>query len=179
MIDSGFVMRNPQRAPLSIVLQRATRRADSTTMTAPEPAMPAELPIECEPADALDAVRAGRACLVDIRQPFELELKGRIDEARHVPFFQFKVHLGLSLEEEEQEILDADAPDAADQQRFVANIEHLRQHRDAPLLLVCNSGRRSLIAAHLLRGIGYPLACSVHGGMHALLPLLQKAPAEG
>jgi rhodanese-related sulfurtransferase len=129
----------------------------------------ADAPIERSATEALALARQGAACLIDIRQPFELELKGALPDALHVPFFHFKQHLGLSLDEEEQEILDADAPGELDQREFIDNIEQLEQHRDVPLMLVCNSGRRSLIAAHLLRGIGYPQAYSVQGGMHALL----------
>ena len=129
----------------------------------------ADAPIECSAAEALALARQGAACLIDIRQPFELELKGTLPNALHVPFFLFKQHLGLNLDEEEQEILDADAPGELDRREFVGTIEQLEQRRDTPLLLVCNSGRRSLIAAHLLRGIGYPQAYSVQGGMHALL----------
>ncbi|EQD61888.1 rhodanese domain-containing protein, partial [mine drainage metagenome] len=70
----------------------------------------ADAPIECSAAEALALARRGAACLIDIRQPFELELKGTLPNALHVPFFLFKQHLGLSLDEEEQEILDADAP---------------------------------------------------------------------
>jgi rhodanese-related sulfurtransferase len=35
------------------------------------------------------------------------------------------------------------------------------------LLCVCNSGRRSLAAASLLRSLGYPKALSVAGGFQA------------
>lgn len=127
-----------------------------------------EATLECSADQALAMACEGAACLIDIRQTFELELKGALPGALHVPFFNFKQHLGLDLDEEEQEILDADAPSELDMRQFVGNIEQLEQRRDATLLLVCNSGRRSLIAAHLLRGIGYPRVYSVRGGMHAL-----------
>ena len=140
-----------------------------TPTSEPRAVVLADAPIERSASEALAMTRQGAACLIDIRQPFELELKGTLPNALHVPFFLFKQHLGLSLDEEEQEILDADAPGELDRSEFVENIQLLERRRDVPLLLVCNSGRRSLIAAHLLRGIGYPQACSVRGGMHALL----------
>jgi len=140
-----------------------------TPNSEPRAVVLADAPIERSASEALAMARQGAACLIDIRQPFELELKGALPDTLHVPFFHFKQHLGLSLDEEEQEILDADAPGELDRSEFVENIELLERRRDVPLLLVCNSGRRSLIAAHLLRGIGYPQACSVRGGMHALL----------
>jgi rhodanese-related sulfurtransferase len=153
-------------------IRRLRRRPMDPAMTQTSEAQavaPADAPIERGASEALTLARQGAACLIDIRQPFELEMKGTLPDALHVPFFHFKQHLGLRLDEEEQEILDADAPGERDQHAFIANIEQLEQRRDFPLLLVCNSGRRSLIAAHLLRGIGYPQACSVRGGMHALL----------
>jgi len=140
-----------------------------TPNSEPRAVLLADAPIERSASEALALARQGAACLIDIRQPFELELKGALRDALHVPFFHFKQHLGLSLDEEEQEMLDADAPSEQDRREFVANIQQLERSRDVPLLLVCNSGRRSLIAAHLLRGIGYPQAYSVRGGMHALL----------
>ena len=133
----------------------------------------ADAPLECDADAAFGLVQAGSAHMIDIRQPFELELKGALPGALHMPFFHFKQHIGMRLDDEEQELLDADAPREEDVLSFVQAIRELEQRRHDILLLVCNSGRRSLLAAHLLRGIGYPQAYSVRGGMHALLPLLQ------
>lgn len=146
----------------------------TTTAQREAPTMLPPMPLECTADEAVEKMRAGLAGLIDIRQVFELDLKGQVPGALHVPFFNFKQQLGLGLDEEEQEILDADTPSEADMQRFLHNIEELQQRRDTALLLVCNSGRRSLLAARLLREIGYPRTCSVSGGMHALLPLLQS-----
>lgn len=147
--------------------------AMTTTALRETTTTPSQMPLECTATAALDQMRAGQARLIDIRQTFELALKGPLPDALHLPFFNFKQQLGLGLDEEEQEILDADTPSAEDKQRFLRNIDKLQHHRDATLLLVCNSGRRSLVAVHLLREMGYPRTCSVFGGMHALLSLLQ------
>lgn len=130
------------------------------------------MPIECDAAEALVLARTGRGYLIDIRQPFELELKGVLPGALQVPFFHFKQHFGLELDDEEQELLDADAPQEDDALNFVHAVQQLQRRRNSMLLLVCNSGRRSLLAAHLLRGMGYQQAYSVRGGMHELASLL-------
>ena len=46
-------------------------------------------------------------------------------------------------------------------------INRLHHAHDNILLFVCNSGRRSLYAARLLRSMGYPKALSVAGGFQA------------
>ncbi len=46
-------------------------------------------------------------------------------------------------------------------------INQLHHVRDNILLCVCNSGRRSLYAAQLLRSLGYGKALSVAGGFQA------------
>jgi rhodanese-related sulfurtransferase len=47
-------------------------------------------------------------------------------------------------------------------------INPLHHARDKVLLFACNSGRRSLYAARLLRSMGYGNALSVAGGFQAL-----------
>ena len=51
--------------------------------------------------------------------------------------------------------------------RIVSMINQLHHGRDHLLLCICNSGRRSLAAASLLRSLGYPKALSVAGGFQA------------
>ena len=159
------------------MVRRAMRHRFRVTSPVILDAQPADTPadpsIECEADEALALVRAGAGHLIDIRQPFELELKGSLPGALQVPFFHFKQHLGLTLDEGEQELLDADAPQEEDVLSFLQAVRQLEQHRTSMLLLVCNSGRRSMLAAHLLRGMGYLRAFSVRGGMHALAALGQ------
>lgn len=116
---------------------------------------------------ALELCELGLATLIDIRQTFEIEMKGAIPGTVHVPLFEVKVMLGHPLTEDEQDILDAGTPKDMDAQGFFTTINQLHHTRDHLLLCVCNSGRRSLAAAALLRSLGYPKALSVAGGFLA------------
>lgn len=116
---------------------------------------------------ALELTRLGLATLIDIRQTFEIEMKGAIPDSLHVPLFEVKVMLGHVLTEDEQDILDAGEPKDMDAKSFFTMINQLHHERDHLLLCVCNSGKRSLSAALLLRSLGYPKALSVMGGFQA------------
>jgi Rhodanese-related sulfurtransferase len=80
----------------------------------------------------------------------------------------FKKSLGHALNEEEQELLDADLPSQQDTQHFFNLINGLHYDKDYILICVCNSGRRSLHAAQLLRALGYRRGFSLHGGYREL-----------
>lgn len=121
-------------------------------------------PLEISPSTAKELLKLGLASLIDIRQLFELEIKGRLSNATHIPFFEVKRGFGFNLTEEEQEILDADEPTNLDIRSFIKAINGLRQEGSQILLIVCNSGKRSLCATRLLRELGYPRTFSVHGG---------------
>ena len=58
-------------------------------------------------------------------------------------------------------------PKDIDARTFFTMINQLHHARDHLLLCVCNSGRRSLYAAQLLRSMGYRKALSVAGGFQA------------
>jgi rhodanese-related sulfurtransferase len=58
-------------------------------------------------------------------------------------------------------------PSARHVQTLFATINPLHHARDNILLCMCNSGRRSLYAASLLRSLGYAKALSVAGGFQA------------
>src|SRR6478609_10085860 len=88
---------------------------------------------EVTPQD-VDALPAGRAVLVDVREASEWE-QGHVPGARHVS----KSYI-------EQQI-EAAAPD-----------------RDAPVILYCAGGIRSLFAAQTLAGMGYTDVASMSGG---------------
>lgn len=111
-----------------------------------------------------ELVDIGLAVLLDIRQPFELEMEGAVDGAVSVPLFRLKQLLGKTLSEEEQELLDADEPDERDFQHFLSLINQHHVRQDQILLCLCNSGRRSLKAAQLLRDLGYARSLSVREG---------------
>ena len=116
---------------------------------------------------ALELCQLGLATLIDIRQNFEIEMKGAIPGAVHIPIFEVKLLLGHTLTEDEQDILDAGQPKDIDVQTFFSMINRLHHRSDHLLLCICNSGRRSLTAASLLRSLGYPKSLSVAGGFQA------------
>ena len=124
---------------------------------------------------AMELCRLGLATMIDIRQSFEIEMKGAIPDTVHIPMFEVKRMLGDSLTEDEQDILDAGQPKDMDAKSFFTMINRLHHARDHLLLCICNSGRRSLTAASLLRSLGYPKALSVAGGFQAWKKL--QAPA--
>jgi len=125
---------------------------------------------------ALELCRLGLGTLVDIRQTFEIEMKGAMPDTVHIPLFEVKRMLGHALSEDEQDILDAGQPKDMDVMSFFTMINQLHHGRDHLLLCVCNSGRRSLAAAALLRQMGYGKALSVAGGFQAWKKLQQAAP---
>ncbi len=116
---------------------------------------------------AMELCRLGLASMIDIRQSFEIEMKGAIPDTVHIPMFEVKLMLGHTLTEDEQDILDAGQPKDMDAQSFFKMINQLHHAREHLLLCICNSGRRSLTAASLLRSLGYPKALSVAGGFQA------------
>ena len=146
---------------------RATGRAQTA-----EPAA-----LEITLASATELCRLGLGTMVDIRQTFEIEFKGPMPGAVHIPLFEVKRLLGHTLTEDEQEILDAGKPTDIDVQSFFTMINQLHHVHDNILLCVCNSGRRSLTAASLLRSLGYPKALSVAGGFQAWKKLQAAPPA--
>jgi rhodanese-related sulfurtransferase len=123
--------------------------------------------VEISLPSALEMCRLGLATLIDIRQTFEIEMKGAIPDAVHIPMFEVKVMLGHSLTEDEQDILDAGQPKDMDAKGFFTMINTLHHGHDHLLLCICNSGRRSITAAEMLRSLGYPKALSVAGGFQA------------
>ena len=137
---------------------------DTTTAT---PAIQAE-PIEISVLTALELNRLNLACLIDVRQRFELEIEGEIDGAYSLPLFKFKHLLGHALTQEEQEILDEDSPGMEDIQNFLTMINDLHNVKDCIVVCVCNSGKRSINAARLLRLLGYNRAFSLIGGYRAI-----------
>jgi rhodanese-related sulfurtransferase len=127
---------------------------------------------------ALELCRLELATMIDIRQSFEIEMKGAIPDTVHIPMFEVKLMLGHTLTEDEQDILDAGKPKDIDAKTFFTLINQLHHARDHLLLCICNSGRRSLTAAALLRSLGYPKALSVAGGFQAWKKLNATAPTS-
>ena len=123
--------------------------------------------LEVSLSTAQELCRLGLASMIDIRQSFEIEMKGAMPGTVHIPMLEVKVMLGHVLTEDEQDTLDAGTPKDIDAKNFFTMINQLHHGRDHLLLCICNSGRRSLAAASLLRSLGYPKALSVAGGFQA------------
>lgn len=128
---------------------------------------PAGERLEISLSGAQELCRLGLGTMIDIRQAFEIEMKGAIPDTVHVPLFEVKQMLGHALSEDEQFALDTGRPSAIAVQDFFTMINRLHHAHDNILLFVCNSGRRSLHAARLLRSMGYGKALSVAGGFQA------------
>jgi rhodanese-related sulfurtransferase len=131
--------------------------------------------LEISLGSAMELVKLGLGTMIDIRQGFEIEMKGAIPDTVHIPLFEVKKLLGDRLTENEQEVLDAGRPSDIDIKGLITTINRLHHGRDHLLLLTCNSGRRSLYAADLLRSLGYPKALSVAGGFQAWKKLQTSA----
>jgi rhodanese-related sulfurtransferase len=129
--------------------------------------------LEISLASAMELVRLDLATMIDIRQGFEIQMKGAIPGTVHIPLFEVKKLLGDQLTENEQEVLDTGRPSDIDIKGLITTINRLHHGHDHLLLLACNSGRRSLYAADLLRSLGYPKALSVAGGFQAWKKLQQ------
>ncbi|MHB1528740.1 MAG: rhodanese-like domain-containing protein [Acidiferrobacteraceae bacterium] len=123
------------------------------------------VPYEVEAPIARELLRLQIATLIDVRQPIELELEGRVTGAECIPLFSLKKLLGHVLTEDEQEVLDSDIPTDSDVQGFLMTMNQHHYQQGNVLLCLCNSGKRSLHAAHLLRSMGYVRAFSVQGGV--------------
>jgi len=146
-------------------------------MNADQPPLATDLGrLEITLPTALELCQLGLATMIDIRQSFEIEMKGAIPDTVHIPMFEVKRMLGHALTDDEQEILDAGQPKDVDAMSFFTMINQLHHGRDHVLLCICNSGRRSIAAASLLRSLGYPKALSVAGGFQAWKKL-QVAPS--
>jgi rhodanese-related sulfurtransferase len=158
----------------------AARNFSRSFMTTEETLLPEDAAaLEVTLPTALELAKLGLATLIDIRQSFEIEMKGAIPGTVHIPLFEVKVMLGHTLTEDEQDILDAgEVKDMdMDAKSFFTMINQLHHARDNLLLCICNSGRRSISAASILRGLGYPKALSVAGGFQAWKKLQAAAVA--
>lgn len=134
--------------------------------------------LEISVPTALELIRLKLVCLIDVRQKFELEVEREISGACSLPLFRFKQLLGHQMTEDEHELLDGDTPDTLDVQHFINNINHLHYTKDCIMLCYCNSGRRSMHAARLLRSLGYQRGFSLAGGYRALVKELSASELE-
>ena len=125
--------------------------------------------IEVSAQTACEMHKFGMALLIDIRQKFELQMKGSIEGAIHIPFFNAKKALGVPLSEDEQEIIDEDQPSYLDARGFIKRMNDANGLTRMAVLVVCNSGKRSCAAAIMLRELGYMNTYSVSGGISAFM----------
>jgi len=134
--------------------------------------------LEISLASAIELTQLGLGTMIDIRQAFELDMKGRIPGTVHIPMFEVKKLLGDTLTEDEQDTLDAGRPTDIDVREFFTTLNKIHHAGEQLLLCICNSGRRSLHAAQMLRSLGYGKALSVAGGFQAWkkLPPDQQGP---
>ena len=131
--------------------------------------------LEISLASATELCRLSLGTMIDIRQAFEIELKGGVPGTVHIPLCEVKLLLGHTLTEDEQDTLDAGKPTMLDVQDFFTTLNRVHHAHDNIVLCLCNSGRRSLYAARLLRSMGYGKALSVAGGFQAWKKAQQAA----
>ena len=113
-------------------------QSDSESETSLVPSQrpaPPEIEIEIEIEEAAEALRAGTARLVDVRDEWEFRRR-RVPGALLVPLGQLPQRA-------------AGLP------------------RDKRLLVICEHGERSLVAAEYLRRVGFDGAASIRGGTSA------------
>lgn len=132
-------------------------------------------PTDITPETALELIGLGLAMMIDVRQPYELEYGGCLRCAENIPLLHFKQTLGHAMSEEEQEMLDADEPDARDIVAFLAAINRHHFQSDMIVLCLCRSGQRSQHAVQLLRSINYNRCFSIVGGIRAMQNICPEA----
>lgn len=132
-------------------------------------------PTEITPETALELIGLGLATMIDVRQPYELEYGGCLRCAENIPLLHFKQTLGHVLTDDEQEMLDADEPDARDIMAFMGAINRHHFQHDMIVLCLCRSGKRSQHAVQLLRSINYNRCFSIAGGVQAMMHICPEA----
>jgi len=120
----------------------------------------AELPYAggVAPTDAWALLQAGRAVLVDVRSGEERKFVGHVAGSVHVPWAT-----GTSLTRNP---------------RFLRELE-AKVDKNAVVLLLCRSGKRSALAAEAAARIGYAQAFNVLEGFEGDLDANQRRGATG
>ena len=111
-----------------------------------QPSLPADdlAKLEITLPTALELCCLGLATMIDIRQSFEIEMKGAIPGTEHIPLFEVKRMLGHKLTDDEQDILDAGQPKDIDAVSFFTTINQLRHARDHVLLCIFKVARHRI-----------------------------------
>jgi rhodanese-related sulfurtransferase len=110
------------------------------------------------PADAWTLIQAGRAVLVDVRSGEERKFVGYVPESLHVAWAT-----GTSLTRNP---------------RFLRELE-AKVPKDAVLLLLCRSGKRSALAAEAATRVGFTSAFNVTEGFEGELDDNQRRGGLG
>jgi len=105
---------------------------------------------DLDPQQAWDLLQQNTdAVLVDVRTKIEYAFVGHPIGAVHIPW--------------------KEAPDWQLNPKFVAEVKKAVSDTDAPVLLLCRSGQRSLDAAKALEQAGYQLLINIVGGFEGPL----------
>lgn len=129
------------RAPSPLRLAPAEAAA---VLAAARPAEPANFAGSLPPTDAWTLVATGHAQLVDVRTVEELAYVGRVPDSVHVPW--------------------ATGTAQTRNPRFVRELEKRVPDKDAVVLLLCRSGKRSTAAAVAATAAGYARVYNVLEG---------------
>lgn len=105
------------------------------------------------PLDAWHLVRTGAARLVDVRSSEERKFVGQVSGSLHVPWAQ-----GTALTRNP---------------RFARELES-KVHKDAVILLLCRSGKRSVLAAEAATRAGFKHAYNVLEGFEGEIDARQQ-----
>jgi rhodanese-related sulfurtransferase len=121
--------------------------------------------IEVDIGQARTWVRQGIGQIIDVRFPEEQEIFGSIAGAKQLPLSCLQRFCGYTPDPhcEEFSVRDLTAKERTDLTR--ALVGYADQQKS--VLCLCRSGNRSLVAARLLRALGYARAYSVQGGTEA------------
>lgn len=111
------------------------------------------------PQQAWQLVEAGAAQLVDVRSPEEVKFVGRVPDTQNVPWAS-----GTALNRNP---------------RFLKELETRTDGKDAVLLLLCRSGKRSAEAAAAATRAGFDAVFNVLEGFEGELDAHQQRGAAG
>ncbi|MDA8381723.1 MAG: rhodanese-like domain-containing protein [Betaproteobacteria bacterium] len=138
--------------------------------------------IEVDIGQARTWVRQGIGQIIDVRFPEEQEIFGPIGGAKCLPLSFLQRFCGHTPDPhcEEFSVCDLMAKERTDLTR--ALVCYADQQKS--VLCLCRSGNRSLVAARLLRALGFVRAYSVQGGTEAwqdaaLLPDIKSSSSPG
>jgi rhodanese-related sulfurtransferase len=91
------------------------------------------------PTGAVQLINREKAVVIDVCEPHEFAA-GHIGGAKNIPLSQLKDKLASTV-----------------------------KNKELPLIFVCQAGRRSSSAASMAKGLGYPKAQSLNGGIASWL----------